>query len=491
MKRKKVMLITPPYHSGVVESAGTWLNLGFVYIAGSLRKAGYDVEIYDAMSYFHEYDEIIRRIETVKPDVVATTAITATHNDCLKLCSATKKIDPSIVTVIGNVHPTFMWEETLTGHSSYIDYVVRGEGELTLPELLDCHFAKGDVSKVKGIAYRVDGKAVDTQSREYIQDLDAIEGAWDLVDWGIYTYRPTPGSVLAIVNSSRGCNQHCSFCSQQLFWSRKWRAKSPEKFVAELEHIHREYGVNAAMIADETPTLDRKRWERILDLLIERSMNIELFMETRVRDIIRDKDILWRYRKAGIVHIYAGVESTNPETLKQFAKDVSIEESRQAIELINNENIISETSFVLGMPNETKDSIENTLELAKHYNPDMAFFLAIAPWPYANIYKELEPYIATKDYSRYNLIEPVVKPVEMSVDALRDELNRATRVFYMDKFSKLGSMSSFKREYMIAVMKLLMEHSYLTSQIKDIHSSMPEDVRKFIKDHAESFSPIP
>lgn len=491
MKRKKVMLITPPYHSGVVESAGTWLNLGFVYIAGSLRKAGYDVEIYDAMSYFHEYDEIIRRIETVKPDVVATTAITATHNDCLKLCSATKKIDPSIITVIGNVHPTFMWEETLTGHSSYIDYVVRGEGELTLPELLDCHFEQGDVSKVKGIAYWSQGRAVATPAREYIADLDAIEGAWNLVDWGIYTYRPTPGSVLAIVNSSRGCNQHCSFCSQQLFWSRKWRAKSPEKFVAELEHIHREYGVNAAMIADETPTLDRKRWERILDLLIERSMNIELFMETRVKDIIRDKDILWRYRKAGIVHIYAGVESTNPETLKQFAKDVSIEESRQAIELINNENIISETSFVLGMPNETKDSIENTLELAKHYNPDMAFFLAIAPWPYANIYKELEPYIATKDYSRYNLIEPVVKPVEMSVDALRDELNRATRVFYMDKFSKLGSMSSFKREYMIAVMKLLMEHSYLASQIKDIHSSMPEDVRKFIKDHAESFSPIP
>ena len=210
-----------------------------------------------------------------------------------------------------------------------------------------------------------------------------------------------------------------------------------------------------------------------------------------IKDIIRDKDILWRYRKAGIVHIYVGVESTSPDTLEKFAKDVSIGESKQAIELINNENIISETSFVLGMPDETEASINSTVELAKHYNPDMAFFLAIAPWPYANIYKELEPHVATKDYSKYNLIEPVVKPAAMTIDKLRDELNRATRVFYMDKFSKLKSMTPFKRDYMIAVMRLLMEHSYIASQIRDIKGSMPEEVRQFLKEHAGNFSPLP
>lgn len=488
---KKVMLITPPYHSGVVESAGTWLNLGFIYIAGSLRNAGYDVEIYDAMSYFHDYTEIAKRIETHKPDVVATTAITASINDCIEICKLSKRINPEIITILGNVHPTFMWEEILNEHYTCVDYIVRGEGEITLPELLNCHFSNGSVSKVKGIAFWADGRAIATPAREYITDLDLIEGAWDLVDWGIYTYRPTPDSVLAIVNSSRGCNQQCSFCSQQLFWSRKWRAKSPEKFVSEIEHIHTKYGVNAAMIADETPTYDRQRWERILDLLIERSMDIELFMETRVRDIVRDRDILWKYREAGIVHIYVGVESTSPDTLKKFEKDVSVEESRLAIELINKHDIISETSFVLGMPEETEESIRSTIELAKHYNPDMAFFLAIAPWPYANIYKELKPYVAAKDYSKYNLIEPVVKPVNMTIDELRDELNRATRLFYMDKFSRLKNMTSFKRDYMIAVMKLLMEHSYLGSQIKSIHASMPEDMKKFINEFAEHFSPIP
>jgi anaerobic magnesium-protoporphyrin IX monomethyl ester cyclase len=489
--RKKVLLITPPYHSGVVEAAGTWLNLGFVYIAGSLRNAGNDVEIYDAMSYFHTYEDIRKKITDSGPDVVAITAITATINDALKSLNLAKEINPEIVTVLGNVHPTFMWKEILAEYNQSVDYIVTGEGEITMPELLTCHFSKGDLSKVPGIAYWTGERAISTARRPYIDDLDSIDGAWDLVDWSIYSYRPKPGSVLAIVNSSRGCNQLCSFCSQQLFWDRKWRAKSPEKFVSELEHIHTTYGVNAAMIADETPTLERERWERILDLLIERSMDIELFMETRVKDIVRDRDILWRYRKAGIVHIYVGVESTSEETLEKFAKDVSVEESKQAIELINREDIISETSFVLGMPYETKESIQTTLELAKHYSPDMAFFLAIAPWPYADIYKDLEPHIVTKDYSKYNLIEPVVKPEKMTIDELRDELNRATRMFYMDKFSKLKGMSSFKRDYMISVMRLLMEHSYIGSQIKSVQDAMPEEVKRFIELHAESFSPVP
>lgn len=490
-KRRKILLITPPYHSGVVEAAGTWLNLGFVYIAGSLRKAGYDVEIYDAMSYFHTYEDIRKRLIDSRPDVVATTAITATINDALKSLQLAREINPETVTVLGNVHPTFMWQEILAEHHKYLDYIVMGEGEITMPNLLACHFSKGDVSKVRGIAFWTDSGAVSTAPRPFIHDLDSIDGAWDLVDWKIYTYRPKPGSVLAIVNSSRGCNQYCSFCSQQLFWERKWRAKSPEKFVSELEHIHTKYGVNAAMIADETPTLDRQRWEKILDMLIERSMDFELFMETRVKDIIRDEDILRRYRKAGIVHIYVGVESTSQETLEKFAKDVSVEESRRAIELINGEDIISETSFVLGMPDETKESIATTLELAKHYSPDMAFFLAIAPWPYADLYKDLEAYVATKDYSKYNLIEPVVKPTNMTIDELRDELNKATRLFYMDKFSKLKNMTAFKSDYMISVMRLLMEHSYIASQIKSVKNAMPEEVRRFLESHAESFSPVP
>jgi anaerobic magnesium-protoporphyrin IX monomethyl ester cyclase len=135
----------------------------------------------------------------------------------------------------------------------------------------------------------------------------------------------------------------------------------------------------------------------------------------------------------------------------------------------------------------TADSINATLELAKHYNPDMAFFLAIAPWPYADIYKELKPYIAINDYSKYNLIEPVIKPINMSIEEVSQELLRATRYFYMDKLEKLDTMSSYKKEFMLSVMKLLVEHSYLAKEIK---GSIPPEVTKHINS-LKSLSPIP
>lgn len=474
-KYKKILLITPPYHAGVVESAGVWLNVGFVYIAGSLRAAGYDPVYYDAMSHWHTFDDIEKTIRDVRPDVVATTAFTAEIVAALKVLRLAKDIDPEVVTVIGNVHPTFMYEETLGDHHSYLDYIVRGEGELTMVELMDALNAGGDVSKVKGIAYYQGGKAVVTPNRPFIENLDALPLAWDLVDWPIYTYKTMEGSTLAIVSSSRGCSSQCSFCSQQLFWERKWRGRSPENFVGELEMLRKKFGVDVVMISDETPTLDRQRWERILDLKIERGLDTKILMETRVDDIIRDEDIMDKYNRANVDHIYVGVESPSQTTLDIFKKDIKAEQSKRALDLINAQDMVSETSFVLGMPDETPENMKETVEIAKHYNPDLAFFLAIAPWPYSNLYPQLEPYVATKDYSRYNLVEPVVKPINMTLDEVMKGLGHASMNFYMHKLETLSSMSSRKAEFMVKVVKLIAEDSYLKEHMG---GKMPEAVKR-------------
>jgi len=475
---KKIMLITPPYHSGVVESAGVWLNVGFVYIAGSLRAAGYDPVYYDAMSYWDDYEAIGRRIEDERPDVVATTAFTAEIVDALKVLRLAKDINPHIITVIGNVHPTFCYDEMLTDGSTPVDYIVRGEGEVTMTELMNALSAGDDVSGVKGIAYSKNGRVVATEQREFIKDLDALPLAWDLVDWPIYTYRTMEGSRLAIVSSSRGCSQQCSFCSQQLFWQRKWRGRSAENFVGELEFLRDSYGVNVVMISDETPTLDRNRWEKILDLLIERNVGTKILMETRVDDILRDEDIMWKYRKANIDHIYVGVEATTQETLDVFKKDIKVEQSKKALDLINKHNIVSETSFVLGMPDDTTEKIRETVKLAQFYNPDLAFFLAIAPWPYSEIYPVLKPYVEVSDYSRYNLVEPVVRPTAMTIDEVMRELGLASRNFYMNKLRTLDSMTPEKREFMIKVIKIIATSSYLKEHMK---GAVPEEMKSMLE----------
>lgn len=474
---KRVLLITPPYHCGVLESAGTWMPLGMVYVAGSLQEAGYEVCIYDAMSKFDKFEDIKARIKRYNPDAVGTAAYTSSIYDAVSVLKTAKEVDPSIITMLGGIHATFCWEELLKTEEKSVDYIIRGEGDIVTTELLDRVFA-GREPDIPGIAYSRNGKITCTKERPLIQNLDSLPMAWNLVEWKDYSFKTKKNSTLAVVSSSRGCTQKCTFCSQRLFWREKWRARSPENFVSELEYLNSEYGVDVAMIADETPTFDRERWEKILDLLIEKNLDLELLMETRVDDILRDKDIISKYRQAGILHIYVGAESANQDTLDRYNKNIKVEQSKEAIDLINSQGIISETSFVLGMPDETPQSIEAAVKLAKYYSPDLAFFLAIAPWPYSDIYPELSPYIEEFDYSKYNLVEPIVKPSGMTREELNKHLLAAFREFYMDKLGHIEEMSEFKKNYMIDVTKLLINDSYLSSQMK---GTMPPNVIKFIE----------
>ena len=462
--RAEILLVTPPYHSGVVESAGSWLPLSLLYVGGALQRAGFGVQLYDAMTKFHTHEQVRETLRREQPSVVMVTAITATVLDAIDVCQMAKEESPDVLTVLGGTHPHFMYDEILRD-SPGVDIVVCGEGEETAVELMQAWTAKEDLAKVRSIAFRRDGQVVVTPRRGFIRNLDLVTPAWNLVPWSEYTYRPMPGSTLAIVSSSRGCLQHCSFCSQRLFWKESWRANSAEHFVDELQMLREKFGVNVAMIADEIPTLDPRRWRKILDLLIERDFGTTLLLETRVDDIVRDEAIMPIYRRAGVEHIYVGVESVNQATLDLYKKDAKVEQGKRAIELIRDHNMISETSFVMGMPNETKEEMQRTIELSKYYDPDMAFFLAITPWPYADLYRDVKDHVATRDYRKYNLVEPVIKPVNMTIDEVRAELFRGFRDFYVHKMNGFHALPKWKREFMKSLMKLLMEHSYLKEQM--------------------------
>ncbi|MDH3814246.1 MAG: B12-binding domain-containing radical SAM protein [Acidobacteriota bacterium] len=464
-KHARIMLITPPYHSGMVESAGSWLPLGLLYVGGALRKAGHEVVLYDAMTKFDTLDEVRSTIRRERPDAVFVSCITATFPDGVEVCRVTKEECPETLTVVGNTHPTFMWKETLDQYPE-VDVIVRGEGEVTSVDLMAAWTENAAFREVKGIAFRDENQQpVATPTRPFMEDLDTAEPAWELVPWAEYSYRPKPGSTLAVVSSSRGCKQQCSFCSQRLFWKEGWRAVSAHRFVDQLEHLRDSYGVDVVMLADEIPSYDRERWQKILDLLIERRLGTSLLLETRVDDILRDAEILPRYREAGVEHIYVGVESVNQATLDLFKKDLKIEQSKRAIELINNCDMVSETSFVMGMPEETEEEMDRTIELSKYYDPDMAFFLAITPWPYADLYPLVKDRIVTTDYRKYNLAEPVIEPFAMSIDQVREKLFEGFREFYTHKMRQIPTMPEWKREFMGSLMHLFMNHSYLKDQM--------------------------
>jgi anaerobic magnesium-protoporphyrin IX monomethyl ester cyclase len=255
--------------------------------------------------------------------------------------------------------------------------------------------------------------------------------------------------------------------------------------VEEIRNLNDEYGVNVVLFTDEYPTKDQARWEEILDRIIALDRDLYLLMETRAADIVRDEAFLPKYRQAGIVHVYVGLEATDQETLDKIEKGSSVEEGRDSLRLIREHGMLSETSFVLGFPDETEENVRQTLKTARDFDPDMAHFLAITPWPYSDLYNDTKDFIEVTDYSKYNLIEPIIAPEKMSLREIDEAIIRCYRDFYMPKMADFRKFpDTFRRDYMLASMKLIMKSSFIVEKLGRL--GMPEAMRKIIAAAGES-----
>jgi anaerobic magnesium-protoporphyrin IX monomethyl ester cyclase len=461
----RILFVTPPYACWGVQTIGNWPPLQLAYLAGAALKAGHEAKIFDAMNKKVSFDDIRAQIVSYRPDFVmsldylpVTGAIsTATVPAALHALGIAKDIDPGIVTMIGGPHPTFMYEEILHDESSHADYVIRGEAEETLVDLL-ATLPGGSPEDVKGIAFVRDGEVVATPMRPHITDLDALEVAWQLLDWEDYHYNVEPWGRMASVLTSRGCMMGCAFCSQRLFWRGDWRARHPKNVVDEMRHIVETYQVEFITLIDAYPTNDRDRWEKILDLLIEAKLPVHLLIETRVEDIIRDADILPKYHDAGIIHVYLGAETSTDEMLNSLNKGTTIDQNQQAIELLKANDIMIEASFMIGFPNETWDTVMATANEAIRLNPDIAVFPVITPMPFTPLWGEMHDRIRVWDYSKYNLVEPIIEPYQMTLEEVSIALGRCYMTFYAHKMKEIMALpDGFKRRYMLSAMKQMMK----------------------------------
>ena len=465
----RILLIHPNYHSGGAEIAGNWPPAWAAYLAGSLKEAGFpDIRFIDAMTNDLSDDDLREILAQEKPDMVGATAITPSIYKAERALQIAKEIHPDTVTVMGGIHATFMYQQVLT-EAPWIDVIVRGEGEEVLVDLvraIDERRWPADRRSIKGLAFaEADGdsaRIVATQAAATVKNLDAINPDWDILEWSKYRYIPLNCRV-AIPNMARGCPFTCSFCSQWKFW-RDYRVRDPKKVCDEIETLVNKHNVGFFILADEEPTINRKKFIQFCEELIARGLNekIQWGINTRVTDILRDEHLLPLYRKAGLIHVSLGTEAAAQLKLDRFNKETKVADNKRAIQLLRDNGIVVEAQFIVGLENETAETLEETYRMAMDWKPDLANWSMYTPWPFTDLFKELSDKVEIFDFEKYNFVTPIIKPEAMDRAELLDRVMNNYRRFYMFKafFSYPWAGTGLRRRYLLGCLKAFLKSGF-------------------------------
>ncbi len=456
----RILLLHPNYHSGGAEIAGNWPPAWAAYLAGALRAAGYqDLRFIDTMTNDLSETEVRRILAEERPDIVGATAITPSIYKAERLLQIAKELHPAAVTILGGVHATFMYGQVLT-EAPWIDAIVRGEGEAVLVDLvraIDGGNWPACRRALRGIAFRDGPDVVATPAAPTIRDLDGLTPDWAILDWNKYKYIPLNKRV-AIPSMARGCPFTCSFCSQWKFW-RDYRYRDPVKVVDEIAALMRDHGVGFFILADEEPTINRRKFVAFCEELIRRDLGILWGINTRVTDILRDEALLPMYRRAGLIHVSLGTEAAAQMQLDRFNKETTVAQNRKAIALLRQAGIVVEAQFIVGLENETRATLEETYRMARDWAPDLANWSMYTPWPFSDLFRELGDKVEVFDYEKYNFVTPIMKPDAMERAELLDRVMHNYRRFYMHKalFSYPWSGSGTRRRYLLGCLKAFLK----------------------------------
>ncbi len=304
-----------------------------------------------------------------KPDVIGLNCSTHTFLEAIQALQDAKKALPESKIVLGGYHATFAAERILEEYD-FVDYIIKGEAEHAMVQLLDSIEKRKSSEDVTGISYRLDGKNINNPL-SLVSDLDALpfpdRSLLSSIDYG-YSFQGIPLTFgkFTTLSTSRGCPFHCTYCSCAAFSLRKWRPRSAENVVEELESAHGQ-GYKDCVIVDDNFTHNTKRTEQICDLIIERDIDMRFYCEGRVDGA--SYELLRKMKRAGINVIYFGAESADDTVLDYYKKHITPEKTRLAISNAKKAGMLVVTSYIIGAPVETKEAVQRTLDFIRTSRP--------------------------------------------------------------------------------------------------------------------------
>jgi anaerobic magnesium-protoporphyrin IX monomethyl ester cyclase len=455
----KILFVEPPKDFWFVMGEYTPPPLGILQLAAFLeyKIPIIDIEVLDCQAELVGWDYLKKRIESSEPDIVVSSALaTCNTYTILRTLDIIKNIDPTIKTVVGGQHFTALAQESLESYSE-IDFIIRGEGELTLLELVECIEHGRSPLKVDGLSFRHEDRIIHNPPRKLIDNLDDLPFPGyhfieDNIDKYHFKMMAGPNAGYAMVEASRGCLHKCTFCSQWPYWEGRWRTKSPKRIADEMEHIYNEYDITFLWLTDDNLGLG-KRTSDLCDELIKKgiSEDITWFLQARSDDIIKQKKILPKLRKAGNYWVMAGLERHDDTTINYYQKGIKPSDSKLSMDLLKENGIFSQATLIMGDRNDSHDSIQKLREFVNYVDPDLAIFMVLTPFPGTELYKTAHEngWLEDDNWANYDMIHSVMPTEHLSVSEVQEELYNCYRDFYGSmkrRITGVFSKNMFKRK---------------------------------------------
>lgn len=442
----RISLIGPKWN----EMINSYPPLGLGYLAAVAEQDGHDVRIHDfGLHPSQPLEEDARQVVDFNPDLVAFTSMTTSYH-YVELLAQNLKATLGAPIIIGGPHATTMPDATLSNPN--IDYLVFGEGEYIWQDFLRA-LDSGDTrwGDISGLWYKEGGKVVSGGSRKPIEDLDALpfpsRHLYELDKYPLYA--PNGESMLTIL-SSRGCPYACSFCFKGIV-GRSYHQRSPEHIVAELKEVSATYGIRNFYFIDDLFTIDVKRLGIILDYFIDQRLGYRWRCLARVDRVT--PELLKKMYRAGCRQIHYGIESGNEEVLKRTAKHVDLQQVRDAVKWTEDAGIRSKGYFILGLPGDNEETIQETIAFAASLELTEAMFSIATPFPGTKLWDELvlkNPGMAydadfTKTYY-YNNYAAEIAPF-MNVSDLGDDVLSGMALTARERFQEAREQRKFVKYF--------------------------------------------
>ena len=432
----KILLVNPSYKEVIYKNATTKYGipydpvLSLPTIATPLLNAGHDCKILDLNLESDFVSAFKSELTNYRPDIIGFTFTTPLFNQAAQLSIIAREINKNIIIFSGGAHTSSMPEEVLV--KSEIDIAVLGEGDFIIRDYLN----NTDLTGIEGIAYKKDGKIIINPQKKVVTDIDSIPfPAWHLYDITKYKVSKlsTKKNPAGYIETSRGCPWKCCYCNKNIY-GKKYRAKSPKRLVDEMEYMLK-CGFNEIHIIDDAFSADMRRAKEVCNEIIKRNLKFPWYPLNGIRVDCVDEELLHKMKSAGVYKISYGVESGNDEILKRIDKGITKDHVRKAVQMTKKIGLDTFLFFMIALPGETEQTMQDTLDFAKELSPDIAKFNITIPLPGTKLFEEWKSQgiIKTENWDKYNYYSPsreIYEHPNLSWETIEKFYKRAYREFY-------------------------------------------------------------